>query len=90
MEKVLVVGLGVSGLACIKGLNRLGAEIYAFDEAPREKLREGLKEIEGIKADFYFGNEEIEKIDFQKLSYVIKSPGIKYEVPIIKNWWTIR
>lgn len=85
MKNILVVGLGVSGIACIKGLNKVGAKVYAFDELPEENLKERLKEIEGINVEYFFGNENIEKINFEKLDYAIKSPGIKYEVPIIKK-----
>ena len=40
---VLVVGLGVSGIACIKGLSEAGAKIYAFDEASEESLKDKVK-----------------------------------------------
>ena len=82
---VLVVGLGVSGIACIKGLSRTGAKIYAFDESSKENLKDRLKEVEGIEVEYFFGNEEIEKINIKALDYAIKSPGIKYEVPIIEK-----
>ena len=85
MKNILVVGLGVSGIACIKGLNKLNAKIYAFDELSEEDLKERLKEVEGIDVKYFFGNKEIEKIDFEKLDFAIKSPGIKYEVPIIEE-----
>ncbi|HQB63538.1 MAG TPA: UDP-N-acetylmuramoyl-L-alanine--D-glutamate ligase [Sedimentibacter sp.] len=81
---VLVVGLGVSGIACIKGLSRTGEKIYAFDESPKENLKDRLKEVEGIEAEYYFGNEELKKINMKNLDYAIKSPGIKYEVPVIE------
>ena len=82
-KNILVVGLGVSGIACIKGLNKLGAHIFVYDESPREKCTEKLHELEGIEASYFFGNDEIEKINFEILDLAIKSPGIKYEVPII-------
>jgi UDP-N-acetylmuramate-alanine ligase len=82
---VLVVGLGVSGIACIKGLSEAGAKIYAFDEASEESLKDRLKEIEGIEAEYFFGNEEIDKINMGIFDYAIKSPGIKYEAPIIER-----
>lgn len=85
MKNILIVGLGVSGIACIKGLNKLDANIYAFDELSKDKLDERLKEIQDIKVEYFFGNEEIEKINFNKLDYAIKSPGIKYEAPIIES-----
>lgn len=83
-KNILVVGLGVSGIACIKGLSKLGANIFVYDES-KENLAEKLKEIENIKAEYFFGNESIEKINFSALDFAIKSPGIKYEVPIIQT-----
>lgn len=85
MENILVVGLGVSGIACIKGLNKKGAKIYAFDELSRDKLSERLTEIKNIDVEYFFGNEEIENINFKLIDYAIKSPGIKYEAPIIEK-----
>ena len=85
MENILVVGLGVSGIACIKGLNKIGAKIYAFDESSKDKLSERLKEIKDIDVEYFFGNDEIEKINFKNIDYAIKSPGIKYEVPIVEK-----
>ncbi len=85
MENILVVGLGVSGIACIKGLNKIGAKIYAFDESSKDKLSERLKEIKDIDVEYFFGNDEIEKINLKNIDYAIKSPGIKYEVPIVEK-----
>ena len=82
---VLVVGLGVSGIACIKGLSKSDVKIYAFDESSKENLKDRLKEIEGIDVEYFFGNEEINKINIKKINYAIKSPGIKYEAPIIEK-----
>ncbi|MDW5300502.1 MAG: UDP-N-acetylmuramoyl-L-alanine--D-glutamate ligase, partial [Sedimentibacter sp.] len=82
-KKVLVVGLGISGMSSVKALNKLGAKIYVFDESPREKLTEKLKELGTIEAEYFFGNDEIQKIEIEALDFAIKSPGIKYEVPII-------
>lgn len=83
-KNILVVGLGVSGIACIKGLNKLGAHIFVYDESPKEKCSEKLQELDGIEASFFFGNEEIKKINFEIFDFAIKSPGIKYEEPIIR------
>lgn len=82
---VLVVGLGVSGIACIKGLSETGAKIYAYDDSPREKLKDRLKKLEDLEAEYFFGAEEIDNIKIEDLDYAIKSPGIKYEAPIIEK-----
>jgi UDP-N-acetylmuramoylalanine--D-glutamate ligase len=82
---VLVVGLGVSGIACIKGLSGADVKIYAFDESSKENLKDRLMEVQGIEVEYFFGNEEINKINIKSLDYAIKSPGIKYEAPIIEK-----
>lgn len=83
-KNILVVGLGVSGIACVKGLSMLGANIYVYDES-KEKSAEKLKELEDIRAEYFFGSDEIERINMDQLDMAIKSPGIKYEVPIIQK-----
>jgi len=82
-KNILVIGLGVSGIACIKGLSMLGANLYVYDE--NKQSAEKLRELENIKAEYFFGNESIEKINMALLDLAIKSPGIKYEVPIIQK-----
>lgn len=81
-KKILVVGLGVSGVACVKGLNELGAEILVYDGSTKEKLTEQLKELEGIKAEYYLSNDDFNLDD---IDLAIKSPGIKYEIPVIQK-----
>ncbi|MFA9423035.1 MAG: UDP-N-acetylmuramoyl-L-alanine--D-glutamate ligase [Sedimentibacter sp.] len=84
-KKILIIGLGVSGMASVKALHKLGAKIYVFDESPREKLEQKLEELKTIEAEYYFGREEISKINFDQLDFAIKSPGIKYEMPIVEK-----
>ncbi|WP_326908198.1 UDP-N-acetylmuramoyl-L-alanine--D-glutamate ligase [Sedimentibacter sp. MB31-C6] len=83
-KKILVIGLGVSGISCVKGLSTLGAEIYVYDESPKEKNINKLKELEKIKATYYFGSHR-DNINFDLIDLAIKSPGIKYETSIIKK-----
>jgi UDP-N-acetylmuramoylalanine--D-glutamate ligase len=84
-KKILVIGLGVSGMACIKALHKLGAVIYAYDESSEEKLTQKLEELSSIEAEYFFGSCEIDKIPMDELDFAIKSPGIKYEVPIVEK-----
>lgn len=82
-KNILVIGLGVSGIACIKGLSMLGANIFVYDESAQTP--EKLNELQNIKAEYFFEAENIDKINMEKLDMVIKSPGIKYEEPIIQK-----
>ncbi len=83
-KNILVIGLGVSGIACIKGLAVLGAKISVYDES-KEKAAEIPYELKEIEAEYFFGEDEIEKINMENLDFAIKSPGIKYEVPIVQK-----
>ncbi len=83
-KNILVIGLGVSGIACIKGLAVLGARISVYDES-KEKAAEIPYELKGVEAEYFFGEDEIEKINMENLDFAIKSPGIKYEVPVVQK-----
>ncbi len=83
-KNILVIGLGVSGIACIKGLAVLGARISVYDES-KEKAAEIPYELNGVEAEYFFGEDEIEKINMENLDFAIKSPGIKYEVPVVQK-----
>lgn len=81
-KKVLVVGLGMSGVASIKALNELGAIIYAYDSQSKEKMSKALEELKGIDVTYYFDSLDF---DTSNIDFVIKSPGIKFETPIMQK-----
>ncbi|HBV67600.1 MAG TPA: UDP-N-acetylmuramoyl-L-alanine--D-glutamate ligase [Clostridiales bacterium] len=83
-KNILVIGLGVSGVACIKGLAMLGAKISVYDES-KKKASEMADELKEIEAEYFFGDDEIKAINMENLDFAIKSPGIKYEVPIVQE-----
>ncbi len=78
MEKVLVIGAALSGIAAAQYLNRRGYEVYLTDSKPladKEKLEaEGIKVYDGGHPDF---------LKDQEYSFIVKNPGIKYSVPFI-------
>ncbi len=81
-KTVLVVGLGMSGVASIKALNELGATIYAYDAQSKEKLNKTLEELKDIDVTYYFDSLDF---DTNNIDFVIKSPGIKFETPIMQK-----
>lgn len=68
MRKVLVYGLGVSGISTVKSLAEMDYQVYAYD---KNKI-----EIEQLKGYKYspISDSKIMDIDYD---YVVKSPGIK-------------
>ena len=76
MKKVLVYGLGVTGISTVKTLDKLGYEVLTFD-----KNKENIKELEGYK----YSPISDSKISDLKVDFVIKSPGIKPSDEIVEK-----
>lgn len=72
-KKVVVVGLGKSGMAARKLLLRQGADICLYD---------GNKEadISEIKEPVYLGDFPEE--EFKKLDLAVFSPGVPLDIPL--------
>lgn len=81
-KKVLVIGLGISGISTIKALHKLGAQISVSDTKEENQLIDILKEISYIKFDPYF-NTEI--MDIGSFDFVVKSPGIPPNTRLIQK-----
>lgn len=73
MKKVLVYGLGVTGISSVKALDKLGYEVYTYD-----KNKENIKELQG------YNYSPISDLKFGKYDFVLKSPGIKPSDEIVK------
>lgn len=83
-KEVLIVGLGISGLASIKTLNRLGAKISIADSKEEEDLEKALKSIGEIKFKQYLG-DNIKDLDLARIDLIIKSPGIPPRMELIRK-----
>lgn len=73
MKKVLVYGLGVTGISSVKALDKLGYEVYTYD-----KNKENIKELQG------YNYSPISDLNFGKYDFVLKSPGIKPSDEVVK------
>ena len=67
MKKVLVYGLGLTGISAAKTLDKMGYDVYTFDKNKKE-----VKELKGYKYS-PISDDEICDFDFE---FVVKSPGI--------------
>lgn len=88
-ETFLVFGLKESGIFAAKLLDKLGAEVYLFDEDERVYETSRVKELieKGCKiADFIVENEdnyEVSKNLVDKIKTVVVSPGVKIDNQIL-------
>ncbi|MCB1680714.1 MAG: UDP-N-acetylmuramoyl-L-alanine--D-glutamate ligase [Alphaproteobacteria bacterium] len=71
-KKVLVYGLGKSGLAALKALKRAGAEVVAGDDNS-----EALQEARKLKVNTLDDGRK----DFSEFAFVVLSPGVPFTHP---------
>lgn len=79
-KKVLVLGLGISGLSIVKALDKLQAEISVYDSKSEEELADFFSKVKGIGLRKYLNNK---KIDLGNVDLIVKSPGVQPNIPII-------
>lgn len=70
MEKLLVMGLGITGQSALEALKEGPYTLYAYDD--REEMKEGLA-------------PEVFWYEGQDLDLVIKSPGIPLDQPLVRD-----
>ncbi len=81
-KRVLVVGLGISGLSTVKALKELDAKIYLYDSKDEDTLSGFLIQIKDIYFEKYLnGNRPI----LDNIDLIIKSPGVPLDIPILKE-----
>ena len=77
-KKVLVIGLGLSGISTIKTLSSLKAEVYCYDDKEVSELQGVFEELKNFNYKFI---KNYKDYDFD---FVVKSPGIKPSNEIIE------
>lgn len=79
-KKILIYGLGITGISSIKALSSMGAQVYIYDSKKKEDLAEVFKEIEGFSYKYW---EKESDIDWKQLDILLKSPGIRLDNPLV-------
>ena len=79
-KKVLVIGLARSGMAAIKVLHQLGAQIYLSERKPPSENE--IKELEEMGVTIYDQDMSVFEKDYD---LVIKNPGVPPVSPIVKR-----
>lgn len=73
-KKILVMGLGITGRACLKALNQMPCKVYCYDENKDLNL-------EDIEEDFVM----LKDGDLENIDIIIKSPGIYPDHPLLEK-----
>jgi len=77
-KKVLVIGLGRTGIACTRFLTERGAKVTISEAKPEAQIQEGLKEIEGLRVRIETGGHQEES--FLNSDLIVVSPGIPLNI----------
>jgi len=81
-SKVLVVGLGITGLSVIRFLSKQGFDCAAADSRDKPLMQEQLL-TEFPKIDLYCG--DFSQCDFSIFTHLIVSPGLALTIPAIQQ-----
>ena len=81
-KKVLVVGLGVTGISLVKLLVRMGAVVTATDAAPPEKLTGAVNALREYPIPLDLGGHREET--FLKHDLIVISPGVLHDLPVLQ------
>jgi UDP-N-acetylmuramoylalanine--D-glutamate ligase len=81
-ETILVIGLGKSGLACVRVLRSRGATVYATDEKPPGELHDAIDVVNATGAKFVTPGQ-IESI-VGGLTSAVLSPGVPLNSPMVR------
>jgi len=82
-DDVLIVGLGMTGVATARFLAKMGKKVTIVDEKPEAELVTSLGALEGIRFTGHFGAHRRE--DFLAHPLIVISPGVDSELPVLKE-----
>jgi UDP-N-acetylmuramoylalanine--D-glutamate ligase len=82
-DRILVIGLGRSGLACVDVLRSRGADVYATDEKPLAELSDQIARVEERGARF------VEPAELSAMAArfdcAVLSPGVPPTSPVVRT-----
>ncbi len=78
--RILIAGLGTSGLAAARLAARDGARLAVTDVRPEEELAPEIRSLEQVDAT-YFGGHPLTSLD--GIDLVVPSPGIPADAPLL-------
>lgn len=79
---ILIVGLGMTGVATARFLGKMGKKLTIVDEKREQDLGASLSALDGVQFTGHFGPHKEE--DFLAHPLVVISPGVDSELPNLK------
>ena len=82
-KKVLVVGLGMTGVATARFLNKMGAVVTVADMAKEDEIGESVAIIRELGINMELGSHE--NSTFENVDLIVLSPGVPHTIPQIQR-----
>ena len=82
-KNILIVGLGVSGLAAARFLKNKGAAVTVTDMAPAENLTDHVSQAQAIGVNLELGSHHI--ATFEDADLIVISPGVPHTITPIQR-----
>ena len=82
-KKVLVLGMGISGMGMVDLLERRGAKVVVGEIKVTREMQVKAKELEGRGIRVHLGTHPLHLLDHQDL--VVPSPGISLDIPLLQG-----
>jgi UDP-N-acetylmuramoylalanine--D-glutamate ligase len=84
-KRIVVVGLGRSGVATARFLVNQGARVTVTDRAPAETLKAAAAALDGLAVHLKLGGHDA--VDFETADLVVLSPGVPHTLPMLEPAW---
>lgn len=82
-KNILIVGLGISGVAAAQCLNERGASVTVADTAPEQELGDNVQFMREMGIRIELGPHRIET--FESADLIVVSPGVPHDIPPIRR-----
>ncbi len=83
-NRVLVIGMGRSGIGAVRLLKHRGVEVVATDNAPLEKLQQEFRDWAGANNVSLVCGEHSNDL-LSDVDHVIASPGVPLDLPLLRE-----
>jgi UDP-N-acetylmuramoylalanine--D-glutamate ligase len=85
-KRVTVLGLGRFGgqIAAVRWLCRQGARVLVTDRDDADKLKDSIKQLDGLPVTYRLGADQQQLSDFTDTDYVVTSPAVKPNSPFLQ------
>ncbi len=82
-KRVMVLGLGRTGLETARFLEREGADVLVSDCKGERDLQKELRELSGLPIRFLLGEKEAREVE--EVDLLVPSPGVSVENPLLQQ-----